>query len=143
MELDAATLSALVAAVASGVASGVAAALKYGGKGKKPAPKREQSSETAVERRVKEERAEEGRLVRIEQKVDQVLTGQAQHASDDNTRFASLSKELQETRHDWRDKIADLPTIRHRINRVEDDLRITRRQAGLTTEVIRVRPDDD
>lgn len=136
MEGDPTTIGTVVGAIIGGVATGVLGALGLIRKGRGKSVR--SSNDTAVEKRVQEERAEEGRLARIEEKVDRVLSGQAQHAADDERRFAEHAKELQQTRHNLHDRIAALPTIQYRVDRLEDDLKVTRRQLDLDTEVIRI-----
>ncbi len=134
MELDAVTLSTIVGAVVTGVLGAM-------GAGKLRRGKTDSGPEESIVTRSEAvaAAAAEGRLVRIEAKVDQVLVGQSRHEEDDRRRFSELESELRETRHSLKDAIAPLPLVTSRVDRLEDDLRITRRQAGLDSSVHDVR----
>lgn len=137
MELDAVTLSTIVGAVVTGVLGAM-------GVGRLHSAAKRNSTEDPAESIVTRSEAvaaaaAEGRLVRIEAKVDQVLVGQQRHEEDDRRRFSELEQELRETRHSLKDAIAPLPVVTARVDRLEDDLRVTRRQAGLDSSVHDVR----
>ena len=135
MELDAVTLSTIVGAVVTGVVGALGASkLRKGprtGEDHDGKPDESLVPRSAV--------AMEGRLVRMEGKLDAVLEGQRQHSADDERRFKELEKELQDTRHDLKDRIAPLPLVSARVDRLEEDLRITRRQLSLDSSVHDVR----